>query len=155
MYPSFSESQAYVNQITQLANDKIELEMEVRNKVTFLKKRQKIEPPFPIQRTQPTKYQNLNYRFKEHNRRKYHNRNPYANYKTLEQKKAQVIRQRCQTIQSSDIDSIKPISGMLSSIYISYEIKTVSGIESKWFLGFYYVNVKTKSSKKTFENTQT
>ena len=141
-------SSEYVNQITQLANDKIELEMEVRNKVTFPKKRQKIEPPFAIQRTQPMQIPEPQQPIQRTQRMQIPQPQPMQTMQTLEQKKALVIRQRCQTMQSSDIDAIKRISGMLSSIYISYEIKTVSGIESKWFLGFYYVNVKRNPQKR-------
>ena len=140
-------SSEYVNQITQLANDKIELEIEVQNKVTFSKKRPKIEPLQPIYRTQPMQIPEPLQPIQRTQRMQIPQPQPMQTMQTLEQKKAQVIRQRCQTMQSSDIDAIKRISGMLSSIYISYEIKTVSGIESKWFLGFYYVNVKRNPQK--------
>ena len=77
-----------MNQITQLANDKIELEIEVRNKVTFPKKRQKTEPSFAIRRTQPMQIPEPQQPIQRHNRCKEHNhnRNPQT-MQTLEQKK--------------------------------------------------------------------
>jgi hypothetical protein len=137
-------SSEYVNQITQLANDKIELEIEVRNKVTYPKKRQKIEQPFANQRTQPMQIPEPPLKIQRTQRMQIPPQPQPQTMQTLEQKKAQVIRQRCQTMQSS-LNAIKPISGMLSSIYISYDIKTVSGTESKWFLGFYYILNKSST----------
>lgn len=139
-------SSEYVNQITQLANDKIELEIEVRNKVTFPKKRRKTESSFAIRRKQPMQIPEPQQPIQrtQQMQRTQPQPQPIQTMQTLEQKKARVIRQRCQTMQSS-LNAIKPISGMLSSIYISYDIKTVSGTESKWFLGFYYILNKSST----------
>ena len=126
-----------MNQITQLANDKIELEIG-SSKQSNLSKETTKNRTTHCDSKNACKYLNLNNRFKVTTDAN----TTTANHANLRTKKALVIRQRCQTMQSSDIDVIKRIGSMLSSIYISYDIKTVSGIESKWFLGFYYVNVK-------------
>lgn len=155
-------SNAYVNKITQLANDKIELEIEVRNKLNFPKKRQKIEPPIEppiaIKRTQSVQIPEPQQKIQRMQQMQTSQPQPMQTMQTLRQKKANKLIQRCKTIQSSDIEAISKeklqSTSMLPFIYISYDIKTISGIESKWYLGFYYINKSQTRTSGTLTDEQ-